>query len=705
MLKFYNKSSNFELVIKKILRSKLFWMGLLIKIFFGTFFVSKFLSDSFLPFVEFYSNSNFSNPYQHFFIEGKFNIFPYPNLMLWILTPLHYLIKPSNQFLALFIIRIPIIFADFLILIILFTWLKNNLTKLLIFYWLSPVLVYINYIHGQLDVIPISLLFASLYFLFKERPYISAIFLALALACKTNILLVLAFFIIFLISKKYKIHQLINFLAIFLLTFLAIISPFINSSEFLSMVFLNKEQNKIFDLSFKFNESLFLYFVLAGYLLLVMKALMIKNYNRDIFVMFLGFSFGVINLFIPPMQGWYYWIIPLFCYFFIKEKKAPSFLFIGLQISYFAFFAFNKNSDFFEVFQYIAPQFSISNNLYHLLSGFINPDQIASIFFTILQVFLSLNCIWIYREGINSYQKHKITCKPYLIGICGDSGVGKTSLVNNLINIFGSKNVSNICGDDNHKWERGHQQWQEFTHLNPAANKLHNEISFLTALKNNQEIKRSIYDHNNGKFSDPVSIKANKIIILEGLHSFYVEKVRKLFDLKIFIKPQEQLQLHWKIIRDFEKRSYSKEQVLQIIKTRQNDSQKFILPQEKFADIKIELFTQKTIENLGDKNEKIPLKIRFLFKNDINIEPLTEMLNAINSLNLIHNFCDNDEQLLEISGSISEIEIKKICEKLIDQDFNELNFNNPIWSKDLEGIIQLFLSFYIIQNEKISDEK
>ncbi len=705
MTKFYEKSELSKNLITQIINSKLFWIGLIVKILLGTFFASKFLSDSFLPFVEFYSNSNFQNPYQHFYNVGKFNIFPYPNLMLWILTPLYYLIKPSNQFLALFLIRIPIIFADFLILIILFTWLKNNLNKLVIFYWLSPVLIYINYIHGQLDAIPIALLFVSLYYLFKEKNYYCAIFLALALTCKTHIVLALPLFLIFLISKKNKIQNIAIYSALLLLTLLAIISSFANSFEFLSMVFLNKEQNKLFDLSFKFNENLFLYFIFASYLLLIIKAIMIKSYNRDIFVMFLGFSFGVINLFIPPMQGWYYWIIPLFCYFFIKEKKAPSFLFFGLQFSYFAYFALIKNSDFLEVFQYINPQFASLKNLYHLLPNLVNQDQVVGIFFTILQVFLSLNCLWIYREGINSYQKHKIACEPYLIGICGDSGVGKTSLVKNLINIFGAKNVSTICGDDNHKWERGNQNWQEFTHLNPLANKLHNEIGFLSALKNNQEIKRSLYDHGNGKFSDPVTIKANKIVILEGLHSFYVEKVRKLFDLKIFIKPQEQLQLHWKIIRDFEKRSYSKEQVLQIVKTRQNDSQKFILPQEKFADIKIELFSDKDIENLGDVNEKISLKIRFIFKNDINIEPLDAMLSAINSLNLIHQFCDNDEQFLEISGSISEIEIARISAELIGQDFDELNFNKPIWSKDLEGIIQLFLSFYIIQTEKISNEK
>jgi len=77
------------------------------------------------------------------------------------------------------------------------------------------------------------------------------------------------------------------------------------------------------------------------------------------------------------------------------------------------------------------------------------------------------------------------------------------------------------------------------------------------------------------------------------------------------------------------------------------------------------------------------------------------MLNEVNSLTIIHQFCDNDEQILEISGSINQNEIKKIYDNLLAQDFEEINFYNPHYSIDIQGIIQLFLSFYIISTEKL----
>ena len=43
-------------------------------------------------------------------------------------------------------------------------------------------------------------------------------------------------------------------------------------------------------------------------------------------------------------------------------------------------------------------------------------------------------------------------------------------------NIFGKNFTQIIHGDDNHKWERGHEKWLEYTHLNPKANNLYKEI-------------------------------------------------------------------------------------------------------------------------------------------------------------------------------------------------------------------------------------
>lgn len=698
-------SKEMKSVFGEVFQSKLFWLGLFLKLVFCAIFASKFLTDFFLPFVNFYSSSGFANPYEQFVASGKSEAFPYPSLMLFILAIPYSLTLPSSIFSAIFVLRIPILLADLAILLILSRWLKQKTSKLLLIYWLSPVLIYINYIHGQLDAIPIAVMLISFYFLFKEKFILSTIFLAAAIACKTNILLIVPIFFIYLFSLNLRLVKIASLAAILGLTFLVINAHYLTSDAFISMVFLNKEQGKIFDLSYPFHQDILFYLIPAAYFLLLIKAVMIRGYNRDIFIMFLGFSFGVITLFIPPMQGWYYWIIPFFCYFYIKENRSPVLLLAILQLSYFAYFVLIKNSDFPEVLRLILPQAEYWPNLYQIINSHFNADRVASVAFTILQTSLLVNCVWIYREGISSYTKHKLSSKPYLIGISGDSGTGKTSLVNYLCDVFGEKNVTAICGDDMHKWERGHEKWQEFTHLNPSANKLHEEISFLRALKKGQKILRKNYDHATGKFTDPKTFAAKKIIISEGLHSFYVAAVRDIFDLRIFIKPEKQLQNHWKIIRDQQKRGHSKEAILEQIRKREDDSEKFISSQEKYADVKVDIFSIHEIKNLGDKDEQISLRLKLSFENSIDVEPLLAALSTISSLKINHEYEDGDSQFLEVSGFAKSEEIKAIGDGLLESSLEELNIQNPEWNSDLRGVLQLFLAFYIIETEVKDEEK
>lgn len=710
-MSFLNIKISHKKVISEIFDSRLFWFGLALKVILSAFFASKFLTDLFLPFISFYTNSGFSDPYQQFFLEGKGGSFPYPSLMLWIVClPYYFFLFIINNFsslspfLSIFALRIPILIADFVILVIFTRWLKYSLKRLLIFYWLSPVLIYINYIHGQLDCIPIAILITSLYFLFKERLILSSFILAASVACKTNIILAVPFFFIYLVVKKVDYKNIAACVLLFISTIFVINIPYIFSEGFHHMVLFNNEQSKIFDVSYSFSSDRLFYFIPAVYFVLLIRSFMIKGYNRDVFIMFLGFSFGVLNLFIPPMQGWYYWVIPFFSYFYIKQKNAPILLFYALQSSYFLYFFTIQGSDYLEVFQLISPEIAYQNNFYTFLqSNGWNADKMVNLSFTILQTSLLLNCFWIYRSGISSFLKHKLVSKPYLIGISGDSGVGKTTLVSSLEGVFGEKNITKVCGDDMHRWERGHEKWRSFTHLNPSANKLYGEVSFLRALKDGKKIARRIYDHGKGRFTNPKNIEARKIVIFEGLHSFYVEPVRNLFDVRIFVKPEKQLRVHWKIIRDQMKRGYSKSKVLEQLKQRENDSEKFISSQEKYADIKIELLPTKEINNIGDKDEEIILSLRISCSNSVNVEPFVDVISKINSLKVDHGFDEDDQQFISIAGSATLSQIKLRGDILLGQDFEEISLKEPCWSDDLTGLVQIFLAFYIIKTE-LDDE-
>ena len=159
---FIDKYGNNKL--KEIFSSHIFWAGLVVKIILSFTFASSVLTDLFIPFVDYYVSSGFKNPYEYFLSIDVQNAFPYPALMLYIVSAprilFGFLVDWSQvSFSGVFLIRLPIILADFIILVILCRLIKAKNKTIIIYYWLSPVLIYINYMHGQLDAIPVSILF------------------------------------------------------------------------------------------------------------------------------------------------------------------------------------------------------------------------------------------------------------------------------------------------------------------------------------------------------------------------------------------------------------------------------------------------------------------------------------------------------------------------------------------------------------------
>ncbi len=690
--------------------SPLFWAVLGIKIAFSFLFASNYLTHLFARFVNYYVISGFQNPYQYFYQLNELTVFPYPKIMLWIMAfprwLFNYFLSVDYNFVSnfhIFIYRLPILAADIVIFLILINWLKNKKDKVLKYYWCSPILFYISYIHGQLDILPIMLLFVFLYLLFKEKFSLAFIFLGLAIATKTSIILVIPFAIVYLVLKRIEPVQILS-LSLLPFAFFAIINiDYLLSSGFIEIVLQNKEQIKIFDFNYKFGDGFVLYFVPLVYLALFARSLTYKTFNRDIFLMFLGFSFGILTLFIPPMQGWYYWIIPFFIYFYVSQDKSPRFMFLLLNIFYFSYFFITRNSDFFEVFQLISKNIAAMPNAYHFLAGKgLNVNQLVNIVFTLLQTTLLLNILWIYRKGIESNIQHKIKYQPYLIGLAGDSGSGKTTVAGLLQDVFKEKNVAVLNGDDMHKWERGHEMWDKLTHLNPKANKLHEELKNILRLKRGEVIERHHYDHYSGKFTLPKKFESKKIIIVEGLHSLFLNQMRNILDLKIFINPDEQLRLHWKILRDMKERGYGKEKIFGQIKKRENDSRQYIQTQEQRADICVSLKSQYHIKKIGKEDATLDIYLEFKCVNDINFEPLLDWLVKMENLNINHLFYD-EYQLIQARGGISAEAINKIAFDFVP-DLQEIIVEDPMWQHGYNGLIQLFICYYIFEKMRMENK-
>ena len=689
-----------------ILDSKnLIILGFVFKLLIGTLFASFVLKDLFIPFIDFFV-TNLENPYRNFLDVNSPQNFPYPTLMLLILSTPVFLaelfldLETLPVQLSFSIYRLPLLLADLGILLILSSWVRAESQKRLIWlYWFSPVLFYISYIHGQLDVIPIFLLFLSLNYLFKQNILLSGLILGLAISTKTMVILSLPFIVLLLISKDNSFKNTSIFILSSAICFFLVNLPFIFDPSFQEMVFFNEEQTRIFELSFLIGESSF-YFIPACLLLLALRGFLIKTYNRDIFMMFLGFSFGIILMFITPMQGWYFWFIPFLTYFYAKSVDRYFLLLMLLQFAYLLYFSLVENSDYLNVFSLLQSDTSI----YLLLTEVgLNPEAYKGIAFTLLQVSLGVNCFFIYRRGIDSYSKHKITSAPYLIGVGGDSGTGKTTISESLSNIFTSMNSLVIRGDDMHKWQRGHEKWEEFTHLDPKANLLHQEIDMLNSLKAGKGILRKMYNHDDGTFSNDLNLAPNNLIIFEGLHAFYLSRQRQIYDVKLFIQPDKDLSDHWKITRDIEKRGYSKEKVLDLLSDREEDSKNYVRSQAKYADILISPKPINPINNIGDNQENIDIKYHLLMPNSIFIENLVDNLDGIEDLNVSHNYLDEDKQEIEIFGNASKEEISEVANSNITS-LVDLGVDYPDWPSSSLGALLVILTFFIFEDANYGKE-
>ena len=178
-----------SLKVRSLNKEKIFLIGLALKFLFILFLNPYISSNLFIPFLK-NTVENFSfNPWNNYLLqEGRVDSFPYGLIMLIAYLPLSFFGNLLDQYFydlnfLEFGFRLTSLFFDYLLLVFLFliTDYKNK-NLLLICYWISPITIYTIYIHGQLDIVPVSLLICSVYFIKLNKFGISGFIFALLIA-------------------------------------------------------------------------------------------------------------------------------------------------------------------------------------------------------------------------------------------------------------------------------------------------------------------------------------------------------------------------------------------------------------------------------------------------------------------------------------------------------------------------------------------
>ena len=176
-----------------------------------------------------------------------------------------------------------------------------------------------------------------------------------------------------------------------------------------------------------------------------------------------------------------------------------------------------------------------------------------------------------------------------VIGIAGGTGSGKSTVVQKLRELLHEEIV--VIPQDAY--------YKDCSHLSPEEKAVQNFdhpdsidfdllIEHLNELKAGRAVEQPVYSYITCSRSktETVKVKPAHIIVVEGLLIFTCERLRNMFDIKIFVDADSDDRLSRVIARDIVERGKSVEQVLRRYElTVKPMHLQFIEPSKRYADI------------------------------------------------------------------------------------------------------------------------
>lgn len=153
--------------------------------------------------------------------------------------------------------------------------------------------------------------------------------------------------------------------------------------------------------------------------------------------------------------------------------------------------------------------------------------------------------------------------KPYVIGVAGGSGSGKTFFLKSFLEHFSDNEVCLVSQDD-YYFPVGHTMTKEENKLYnfdlpSTIDHEHFENDIFKLLNNESFMKQEYTFNNQNAIPKMLEIKPAPIIIVEGLFIMHFGKIKDVLDMTIFIEADEHIALQRRLKRDLEERGYSNE--------------------------------------------------------------------------------------------------------------------------------------------------
>lgn len=180
--------------------------------------------------------------------------------------------------------------------------------------------------------------------------------------------------------------------------------------------------------------------------------------------------------------------------------------------------------------------------------------------------------------------------KTTIIGIAGGTGSGKSTFNNRLKQYFGD-NITVIYHDNYYRQhdDLSFAERQTINYDHPKSLETDLLIEHLQKLRQGQSVECPVYDfsqHNRSK--ETITIKPSRVIVVEGILILQDERLRNMFDIKIFVEADADERILRRILRDMKERGRDLENIIdQYLTTVKPMHYLYVEPSKTSADIVI----------------------------------------------------------------------------------------------------------------------
>jgi uridine kinase len=179
--------------------------------------------------------------------------------------------------------------------------------------------------------------------------------------------------------------------------------------------------------------------------------------------------------------------------------------------------------------------------------------------------------------------------KPFVIGVAGGSGSGKSTVTREVLASIGPDMTAVVMQDD---------YYLDQTHMSPEDRRKTNYdhpdafdwplmAQHVQTLRRGEAIEMPVYDFAaDNRSSKTITVNPAPVIVVEGLFALYDAKLRNMMSLRIYVDTASDVRFIRRLQRDIAERGRSTESVIsQYLETVRPMHKQFIEPTKRNADV------------------------------------------------------------------------------------------------------------------------